>query len=622
MNRGRFLKIVLMLVGSLFLLVEHSFAENLNENKLVADSNSNAQRKGLDHEFYPSVLVDFIDDALELHFTPKKIEQMMEIFQQIGVKRVYWQHYGGSRANLKLWSGFGSTKQSRDTLQSLGGLPVKVAAEKAKKVGLEFYAVIRPYENGLSRSVSAGSPNVSAHPGAEVLGGAAIVLMDFVSDHPEMRIKRRMTMGTEEISSKTIERIKLIKNNDGPTRIDSDHIEIWTSPDNYRYQKKRVTFKLTDRVEPASHDFVSFGKIKTAAGSKVRVITLDGLSLTDKYILITTTFGDEKGDFRNLSTEILRAYDSEGTEIPTTVATSYGVWNQNRNFRTNGLAFDTGFGSSEFTLDVDSSAGTKGFIAICRGKNKYLPAALCEAYPEVREFWLQMVKECIEAGVDGIDFRVQCHSTWTDEPFAYGFNQPIVDQYKKQYGTDISTENYDVARLAALRGEFYTTFLRSAAKMLHGAGKKVQVHINTDLLNPKYTRRVNPFSYPRNITFDWEKWLDEGIADEATLRSLVLKPNEMLTDAYSQRVIQKCNKMNVPLHFNRYLNQVGPTFSHLQNEMELIRHDGRFQSFILYEGKRLIGPGSEDSVTLRGGRFGTMQQWKELIKGIAPENTN
>lgn len=42
-------------------------------------------------DFYLSVLVDFIDDALEIHYTPEKIEQMMTIFKQIGIRRVYWQ---------------------------------------------------------------------------------------------------------------------------------------------------------------------------------------------------------------------------------------------------------------------------------------------------------------------------------------------------------------------------------------------------------------------------------------------------------------------------------------------------------------------------------------------------
>ena len=91
----------------------------------------------LEDDFYLSVLVDFIDDALEIHYTPEKIQQMMEIFKQVGVKRVYWQHYGGSRANLRFWSGYASTQASRDTIQSLGGMPINVAVEKARKVGLD-----------------------------------------------------------------------------------------------------------------------------------------------------------------------------------------------------------------------------------------------------------------------------------------------------------------------------------------------------------------------------------------------------------------------------------------------------------------------------------------------------
>lgn len=605
-----------MLVALLLPTTEQALAQENNQNRLASTSYVQTRSANPQEQFHLSVLVDFIDDALEIHFTPDKIEQMMKLFQQAGVKRVYWQHYGGARTNFKFWNGFSSTQASRDTLRSLEGNPIRVAARKAKQAGLEIYAVIRPYENGLSRTTPSGSPVASAHPGVEQIGGPVQVLMDFVLQHPEMRIERRKTKIQDNGHRPVIRKIQLIKNDDRPTRLGPADIEIWTSPDNYQYKKREVSFTFSEHVEPASRDFVSFGKIKTAAGTPVRVLTLAGLNLTDKYVLLTTGHKQGSGDFRNLATEIIKAYDLNGKQIPTSVATSYATWNPHRNFRTNGLAFDTGFGSTEVTLDIDNSAGKGGFVAICGEKNEYLPASLCEAYPEVRQFWLRMVQECLDAGVDGVDLRVQCHSSWTDDPFEYGFNPPIVAQYKQRYGVDILHDDYDADKLADLRGEYYTRFVRSTSSMVRGAGKQMQVHINTDLLSPTYSKRVNPFTYPRNISFDWEKWLAEGMVDEVTLRSLVLRPDQLSTDAYSQRVIESCRKRGVPLHYNRYLNQVGPTFSHLKREIELIRDDGRFRSFILYEGKRLIGPAGDDAVGLRGGRFGTMAQWKQLTQEL------
>ena len=130
---------------------------------------------------------------------------------------------------------------------------------------------------------------------------------------------------------------------------------------------------------------------------------------------------------------------------------------------------------------------------------------------------------------------------------------------------------FDLNRLAELRGEFYTEFMRSVSARIHEANKKMQVHINTDLLSPDYTHKINPFTYPRNIHFDWEKWLETGIADEVTLRSLVLRPEQLASDPYSQLVINKCQDLRIPLHYNLYLTQVGPAFEDLQREIELIQ---------------------------------------------------
>ena len=68
------------------------------------------QKAVKDNEFYLSVLVDFPDDAAGIHYTPEKVEQMMSIYKEMGIKRVYWAHYGGARChwsgsneNLRLW---------------------------------------------------------------------------------------------------------------------------------------------------------------------------------------------------------------------------------------------------------------------------------------------------------------------------------------------------------------------------------------------------------------------------------------------------------------------------------------------------------------------------------------
>ena len=119
---------------------------------------------------------------------------------------------------------------------------MKVAAEKAKKLGLEFYAILRPYDTGLSFSVPEGSPKAYKleYDGLSRLGGPCFEMMDFILKNPQLRIKRRMTDVPAGIDSIPIHRIKLLKKDDSPTRIKKENIEFWTSPNNYKYKKKEI----------------------------------------------------------------------------------------------------------------------------------------------------------------------------------------------------------------------------------------------------------------------------------------------------------------------------------------------------------------------------------------------
>ena len=94
---------------------------------------------------------------------------------------------------------------------------------------------------------------------------------------------------------------------------------------------------------------------------------------------------------------MLRAVSS-GRPIP--IATGAGgtfngessVWCPEQiDFRNWGVEFDNGFGRAAVKLDVPNRNGKLGWVAFMRGRNEYLPAALCESYPGVQDFWLQQV---------------------------------------------------------------------------------------------------------------------------------------------------------------------------------------------------------------------------------------
>ena len=63
---------------------------------------------------------------------------------------------------------------------------------------------------------------------------------------------------------------------------------------------------------------------------------------------------------------------------------------------------------------IQPSVATASSLLHAAGTN----GSLSEGYPEVREYWLSWVKECMAAGVDGLDVRISNHSLLDQQPRA------------------------------------------------------------------------------------------------------------------------------------------------------------------------------------------------------------
>lgn len=187
------------------------------------------------------------------------------------------------------------------------------------------------------------------------------------------------------------------------------------------------------------------------------------------------------------------------------------------------------------------------------------------------------MRECIECGVDGLDFRVENHSTHVDEWWAYGFNEPIVDEYKRRYGVNILKEPFDRGKLAHLRGEYYTQFLRDAKTEASRNDIKMQVHVNIEAFGPA-PLECRRLAYPWNIKFDWETWVKEGIADSVTLRTTELSPRQVLGDPFTNEVLDLAKSYNKKVYYNRYITQ-----DELSEGIKMVLSDNRIDGFILYE---------------------------------------
>ena len=588
--------------------------------------------------FILSTTVDFPDDVVGGLYTPELIDKMMAQCRTIGIRRVYWIYYGDIDMD-SYWAGglfhHPGTKYGIPTLERTGE-PLRAAVPLAHKHGLEIYGVLKPYNTGASGTYPEGSPEPKSN-NINRIGGTVFQVSPFVERYPHTRLRRRPYSTPSDLDNITVEKIKLLKKDDSPTRIKKENLQIWTSENNYRYQHKEIPFNLTDAVELAPRDVYDyFGDLVTVKGAPVRTLTLDGLNLTDRFILITTNHSDEDGDFKNTPISMIEAYGNSPEPLPIVVATRSATWIRPRDFHTYGLEFDSGMGTMQVTLDEDattergvliggkgkfSSIQSGGFIAFARGKNDYVPSMPCEIYPEVRTLWDGWIDRILDTGVDGLDIRVSSHGNLVDEPWEYGFNQPVLDEYYRRYKHDLLGTDTDLARLAGIRCEHYTIFVRETSEKVRRVRKKMQVHIHAEAFRPNLVHG-QIMGIPPNLHFEWQTWLKEGLVDGITLRTSwfegwedasVGKPSKSrmsmaLADPVADEALRLAQEMDVHVYLNRYLSRfVG--LEEYVSDIESAFNDSRIAGFDIYEYSGLARATHDgSSLVPTGNRIKLIQQ--------------
>ena len=189
-------------------------------------------------EFVLSVTVDFPDDVIYGPFSIKLIDEIMCQIRYMGASRVYWLYYGDVEQD-SYWAGNifiynGVFTYGPKTISDIGE-PLRAAVPIAHKYGLEIYGVIKPYNLGMSGSHSEGS-NLFDPNGIQRLGGNVGQVIPFLHKYPHTRMKRKPYYGPD-YSNLNIDRIKLLKKDDSPTRIKVENIQIWASNNNFEYKK-------------------------------------------------------------------------------------------------------------------------------------------------------------------------------------------------------------------------------------------------------------------------------------------------------------------------------------------------------------------------------------------------
>ena len=248
------------------------------------------------------------------------------------------------------------------------------------------------------------------------------------------------------------------------------------------------------------------------------------MNIRERYVAVEVAGNnddDPASRFTNVPYHAIRCFDENGAEICATPGSIY--WKQ-KNYAKDpldsGFTFDDSFsGFNAITLDPP---GGKGYLAICKGKNGYLPGTLCECEPEVRNYWMSFLDQALDDDFDMYSNRIECHSAMTDEPYAYGYNDCIKEEYYRRFG-QCAEKDMDTTKIAEIRGDTFSALFAAGAKKVHARGKKVVTQINLEMLHKPipYTRLR---AYPMNVGWQWQRWLEETEPDVINLQKYIFRP--------------------------------------------------------------------------------------------------
>lgn len=521
---------------------------------------------------------DYFDNIIgsKFLFERKHLDALHKYLASLGVTRHQWmvEH---------IWNFYDTRPDGFDLLAE--------AVQSAHAHGIEFYAELKPFEGGsFGNSYPHSLPFPEGVVALKDMRGIFIAARPFVAANPRFCLQRRP--GTWDYKG-PVTTIRLVKGDDNPTRIKADHLTIWTSHQNNGFVEYNGPVSFRESVEwrptyPKSRD--------------CRILHLEGLQIpaTHRYILVKCSLSGQNGDFTNERGSIVELAGPGNRKIPSILSTGKADYNAYREQYENYLFdqivryFQNPEAKEAFTnrkiaekhfidfytfdesirITVPYTLDKEGYVAVACGKPEYMPGNLHPIYPEVRNHWLGMVNYCLSKGVDGINIRHSNH-TQSPEDWEYGFNTEAIEA---------AGGRTDYPAIRKVNGDAYTRFLREARDLVRGRGKKLVVHLYSQMLMPD--DRPGRMNYlPPNFEWQWETWINE-IADELEFRGAwTLRPwnlrQVLETFAGATRAAGK------PFYFQGNMKELGLNgpfkYQFTGKELEMVKNNPDLTGFVLYE---------------------------------------
>lgn len=483
-------------------------------------------------DFAFHVAIDYPDDLLlsEKDWDDNTLRELVRTYARMGVSRLYWIDYLGRSGGI-----IGQGELGVFSLERIVNLskavpePMKILSEECHRFGMEAFAIIKPFDMAYGTPWALYPENRPNSNGLRAVGGWTGGTSRFIREHPQLRTRLHPSLLRNGKSEKVAE-ISLFHWDDAPLVLSAEDFIIWISDDNETYKpydgplnfKNLIIDKKPERFTPAPEK-------RHGSSRPVRTFRFSELDIHSPYLALELKAGTTSAKLENFLSAFVEIKNSTGDRMAVTYGLSPSLrfdpqnfHYQVGNFREVGIAFDAGertrydrwtggarlqqsLGRSRFVLEPG------GWLGLALGRNEFPTATVDPSYPEVRNWIIERVRELMELGVDGVDFRLANHTDSLDWE-NYGFSKPVVDEFRNRYGVDITRDIFDRALWRKLRGEYIDTLLREISNVVHEFDGTFQMHVDPFMA---FGPESNCF---HETSWNWATWIGDGIIDEITLK--------------------------------------------------------------------------------------------------------
>ena len=494
-----------------------------------------------------SVVIDIAEEISSAVVTREDIREQMKALYDSGVRKVYFETIpeGYPARENCIDNVFIPADYDESCLNKSVSIlldPNLAYSYECRAAGMEAIAIYAPYDGGGSVSIptDVSADTLFDQNGRHVVGGTAVYNTVFAGEHPEYLVAAR-----SDAVQNTSEKINTIEvvfaaeaiqiGTETYDAVDEGNLAepmLFVSTNNMSYSKATgYTFDYR----------VTYRNFYDANGNdlgikKAYVLTLDLFAVSNRqYYAIE--FENADGLY-TLPYSMINTYDKYNRQITSTVAVyardTYSDidedyhWGSERtpiftsseqavnNFKNYGFEFEYG------TLGENGDGWASCLVyGIAKGHNAYMRGALCEVYPEVREYWLDQIDRLYAMGYDGICIRLEGYGAMVSDYKNYGFNTLLVNRFKQECGIDMLNEEFDYLELMRFRGKYFLEFLASAADMSHKNGKSVGIELTSGFETAELSDDINGICHALmpKIFFDYKSAID--ICDSVIIKDRI-----------------------------------------------------------------------------------------------------